>query len=501
MKPILPALLAGIAVLGLVACGDGEEAAPTGTRPAASPTVTRTPLPERTQSATLPTATASAPAEQTEVPQPGTQQPVVSPTATGQAEVVPTETQPTASPTATEQAGIAQSAAQRVTSPAVPEADLAELVTGNTAFAFDLYQALREGGGNLFYSPYSISLALAMTYAGARGETQRQMADTLSFTLPDDRLHPAFNGLDLELASRGEAQHGSDAYRFQLNIANAIWGQQGYAFLPEFLDVLAQNYGAGLRLLDFIGAPEESRVTINDWVSEQTEGKIEDLIEPGLINSAIRLVLTNAIYFNAGWAYPFQPENTQEGPFHLLDGGQVTVPMMKQTQTFGYTEGDVYQAVSLPYGLSGMSMVLIVPDAGQFEAFESALSADQVGHIRPGNGGDLDVTLTMPKFSFKSSFGLSDTLAAMGMPDAFGNADFSGMTGNRDLSISFVVHKAFVSVDEKGTEAAAATGIGILTSAPQQHVDLVIDRPFVFLIRDDRTGAILFLGRVLNPAA
>ena len=239
---------------------------------------------------------------------------------------------------------------ERITSPNVAPPDLADLVAGNSAFAFDLYQFLREeGNGNLFYSPHSISLALAMTYAGARGETERQMADTLHFTLPQDRLHPAFNGLDLELAHRGEGAQGKDGEGFRLHIVNALWGQEGYEFLSEFLDTLAENYGAGLRLLDFASAPEASRVTINDWVSEQTETRIEDLIPQGIIDPETRLVLTNAIYFNAAWSTPFIPDLTEDGPFYLLDGGQVSVPMMRQTTSFGYAEGEGYQAVELPY--------------------------------------------------------------------------------------------------------------------------------------------------------
>jgi serpin B len=425
----------------------------------------------------------------------------------GEGEVAQPETQPVASPTAVgtepaEQVEVAQSETRRVTSPAVPEADLAELVAGNSAFAFDLYQALRGSQDNLLYSPCSISLALAMTYSGARGETKQQMADTLSFTLPDDRLHPAFNALDLELAARGEDPHGGESSRFQLNIANAIWGQEGYAFLPGFLDVLAENYGAGLRLLDFVSAPEESRLTINDWVSEQTEGKIPDLMPQDSIDESTRLVLTNAIYFNAGWAFPFEPQDTEEGTFYLLDGGEVTVPMMKQGQEFAYAEGEGYQAVSLPYGTSGVSMLLLVPQAGQFETFESSLNAERVDAIAKGLE-PWGVILSMPKFDFESSFDLGETLAAMGMPDAFfsGVADFSGMTGSPELFISAVVHKAFISVDEEGTEAAAATGVAMATSAPPGPVELTIDRPFVFLIRDYETGAVLFVGRVMNPLA
>jgi len=219
----------------------------------------------------------------------------------------------------------------RVSTPDVSQTDLTTLVAGNSDFAFDLYQALKNTDNNLFYSPHSISLALAMTYAGARGDTEQQMADTLRFTLPNNELHPAFNWLDFELGSRGEGAKGKDGEGFRLNIVNAIWGQKDYKFLSEFLDILAENYGAGLRPLDFIKAPEQSRTTINDWVSEQTEGKIKDLIPQGLIHSLTRLVLTNAIYFNAAWQYPFEESMTKDGPFCLLDGSIVRVPMMMQT--------------------------------------------------------------------------------------------------------------------------------------------------------------------------
>ena len=389
------------------------------------------------------------------------------------------------------------------TSPDVSATDLETLVNGNTDFAFDLYRQLNEkNDGNLFYSPYSLSLALAMTYAGAEGETEQQMAEVLHFILEDEDLHAAFNKLALELASRGEGADGKDDEGFRLNIVNAIWGQQDYEFLSEFLDVLAKNYDAGLRILDFINKPEESRITINDWVSDQTEGRIEDLIKEGVINSLTRLVLTNSIYFNAAWKYPFDEENTYDDTFYLLDGSEITVEMMHQTEEFGYAEGDGYQVVELPYDGGELAMIILLPRLGRFEDFESSLDSQQVAAMIP----DLEhrqVILTMPKFEFESEFSLKKTLATMGMPVAFSDgADFSGMTGGRELLISDVIHKAFVSVDEAGTEAAAATAVIMRATALPVGgpVEVSLDRPFLFFIRDISTGSILFVGRVANPA-
>ena len=402
---------------------------------------------------------------------------------------------------------IAQSQAQRDTSPDVSQASLSQLTGGNTAFAFDLYQALRAEDGNLFFSPYSISLALAMTYAGARGETEQQMANTLHFILSQDLLHSAFNGLDLELAGRGEGAEGTDEEGFRLNIVNAMWGQEDFEFLSEFLDLVAENYGAGLGLLDFINAPEDSRIVINDWVSEQTDGRIEDLIPEDVINDLTRLVLTNAIFFSAAWLHPFTENQTKDGAFHLLDGGEVTVPMMRRTAGFGLAKGDGYQALELPYDGGELSMVILLPDTGQFEGFEGSMDADLVGTITEGLV-PTRLALTMPKFELESAFSLADTLGAMGMPVAFipsfgpctpETADFSGVTRTCELSITEIVHKAFVSVDEAGTEAAAATAV--VFGDESLPPSLAIDRPFVFLIRDIETGAILFVGRVADPSA
>ena len=389
--------------------------------------------------------------------------------------------------------------------PSLENADLAALAGGNSTFAFDLYHALRGQDGNLLYSPHSISLALAMTHAGAEGQTERQMAEALRFSLPRDRLHPAFNALDQELASRGENAERGDGEGFRLNVVNAVWGQRGHEFREPFLDVLAESYGAGVRQADFREMPEESRLAINDWVAENTEDRIRDLIPPGIINPLTRMVLTNAIYFNASWAYPFPEANTRQRPFHLLDGSSSNVLMMRTSEDFGYVAGDGYQAVDLPYAGNELSMTVLLPDEGRFREFEEFLDANLVdglvADLRPRY-----VTLDLPRFEFESEFRLGETLKSMGMSDAFDSAssDFSGMDARSCLAgdpgclyIREVVHKAFVSVDEAGTEAAAATAVMMQAeSAPPSPVSVTVDRPFIFLIRDQETGAILFLGRV-----
>jgi serpin B len=397
-------------------------------------------------------------------------------------------------------AEILKSDKPRITSPAVNSSDINTLVNGNSEFAFNLYQLLKQEEGNIFYSPYSISLALAMTYGGARGVTAAQMADTLHYQLSQTALHPAFNSLGIELGKRGEGAKGKDGKGFRLNIVNAIWGQKDYTFLSDYLDLLAENYGAGLRVLDFIKNSNQSREVINQWVSDQTEGRIKDLLPEGSINPLTRLVLTNAIYFNAAWKLPFKPEATVNGPFHLITGNDVTVPMMKQTETFGYAKSGNILAVQLPYDGNELSMVVLMNESGKFSDFEDKLNFPAVKAVIDSLK-NTRVALTMPRFGFESEFGLKETLKKMGMEDAFlDNADFTGMSKESDLHIDDVVHKAFVSVDEAGTEAAAATGVIVgTTSMPLDPVTVTLDRPFVFLIRDIQTGAILFIGRVMNP--
>lgn len=412
--------------------------------------------------------------------------------------------QPTLEPTPREKGmdenALLISSRPRNTAPLSGDVALRELVNGNTAFAIDLYQRLAEEPGNLFYSPYSISLALAMTYAGARGETERQMAQTLRFDLPQEQLHPAFNMLDLNLRPLDQKPAGEDEQPFQLNIANSLWGQAGFDFLPEFLDLLAENYGAGMYRVDY-SDPESARQRINGWVEEQTREKIKDLITQGMLNPMTRLVLVNAIYFKGAWVYPFDKESTRDAPFTLLDGSQVNVPMMYLAKDLLYWRGKNYAVVRLPYQDSAMGMLIIVPDAGKFEEVEKALTPQMLDEMR-SNLSLAAVKLAMPKFKMETGFNLSQTLAEMGMPVAFDRslADFSGMTGRKDLFISNVVHKAFVDVNEEGTEAAAATAVIMeLKAAPMNEAELTIDRPFLFLIEDRQSGTVLFAGRVVDP--
>lgn len=399
-------------------------------------------------------------------------------------------------------AGVAKSDLQRVVSPNIPPNDFQMLVDGNNAFALDIYQSLRSKSGNLILSPYSISIALGMTYAGARGETETQMAKTLHYDLPQVQLHPAFNSLDQALAARGTPKSEEEA-PLQLNIANSVWAEQTFPFQREYLDVIAQNYGAGIQLADFLNQHETVRRNINQWVSEQTKDKIQELLQKGPIDPETKMVLVNAIYFKADWAVKFDPNSTRDALFHLLDGEETQVQMMWKTMHgIPYAKGNGFQAIELAYQGDTAAMEIIVPDEGNFVDFESELDSTKLKEILTKTQLT-SVELGLPKFNFTNKFGLSDQLSQLGMPDAFdeNRADFSGMTGGRDVYIDDVIHKAFVTVDEKGTEAAAATAAVIAPSSiePTEPITLVIDRPFVFVIRDKPSGQILFIGRVLDP--
>ncbi|MEN6482004.1 MAG: serpin family protein [Anaerolineaceae bacterium] len=397
---------------------------------------------------------------------------------------------------------VLQSEKPRLVNVVVPTDDLSTLEAGIQAFSFQLYQtAIQNTQENLFFSPYSINLALAMTYGGAAGDTATQMADAMQIRLAPQAYHSAFNQLSQELASRTEVDPTSGNDGFKLNIVNAIWGQAGFPFQESYLDLLAEYYGAGLRTVDYVAEPEAARELINQWVEDQTNQKIKDLIPQGAIDPLTRLVLTNAIYFNAAWQQEFDPAATQTEVFHLLDGTTTQVSMMHSNNQLGYFSGDHLQVVDIPYIDSRLSMTLFVPNAGNFQDFEKELTPEKYNQYieqiasRP-------VDLGLPKFKFESTLNLNDALISLGMKDAFdaNTADFSGIDGQKDLYISDVLHKAYVSVDESGTEAAAATAVIVgLKSVPADPVQLTIDRPFLFVIRDRSTGTILFIGRVLNP--
>jgi serpin B len=373
--------------------------------------------------------------------------------------------------------------------------DTAALAKGDNAFATDLYQRLSSNDGNLFFSPYSISNALAMTYAGARGKTADDMAATLKFPFQGNRLNAAFAGLVQDLDRKGEKR------KYQLNIANRLWGEKGYGFLPEFVKMCKDAYRAGLEELDFAADPEKARQTINAWVEKETQDKIKDLVPPGTITPATRLVLTNAIYFKANWRHVF-PDVTKKDDFKTAADKTIKVDMMQTLEFFPYAQSDDVQILELPYEQNELSMLVLLPKkVDGLSGLEKQLTADNLEKWR-GQLKKHRVNVKLPKFKFTSQFQLSKVLSAMGMGVAFGGqADFSGMTTREKLFISDVIHKAFVAVDEKGTEAAAATAVVMRATAIEEApmATFYADHPFVFVIRDNRTGSILFMGRVTQP--
>jgi serpin B len=385
------------------------------------------------------------------------------------------------------------------TSPSA-KADRAAVVEGNNAFAIELYGQLRNQRGNLFFSPESISTALAMTYAGARGDTASEMAKTLHFTLPPERLHPAMGALLRDL----NAPH--DGY--QLRVADALWAQRDYVFRDDFLKVSKSDYGAGFNQVDFKGATEAARLTINQWIEQKTENKIKDLLQPGVLDSLTKMVLTNAIYFKGNWLTPFTKAYTEDEDFHLSPAQAVKAPLMHLSDGFYYFDGGTFQALEIPYEGRKMSMIVFLPkDIGGLPALEESLTAANTKQWLDQLKWVPEVILTMPKFQMTRQFKLQDTLGAMGMPRAFdaNTADFSGMTGNRELFISAVIHKAYIDVNEEGTEAAAATAVVMekaMAMPPRRDQPPPVfraDHPFVFIIRDNSSGGILFMGRVTDP--
>jgi serine protease inhibitor len=376
-------------------------------------------------------------------------------------------------------------------------ADRTTVVEGNNVFAVALYERLRNQSGNLFFSPESISTALAMAYAGARGGTASEMAKTLHFTLPAEKLHPAMGALlsDLNAAHEG----------YQLSVANALWAQQGYTFLDDFLNLLKTNYGAGLNQVNFKGATEAARLTINQWVEQKTQDKIKDLLQPGALRSDTRLVLTNAIYFKGDWETQFDKAQTKNEDFHLSPAQTTTAPLMHREGRFSYFDGGTFQILEVPYKGKELSMIVFLPkDPGGLPALEQSLTDSNLQQWLRQVASVSKVIVTIPKFKMTQQFELGSTLSAMGMPQAFSSsADFAGMTGHRDFAISDVIHKAYVDVNEEGTEAAAATAVtmrALAMPAPQAPPPIFrADHPFVFMIRDNRSGSILFMGRMADP--
>ena len=373
--------------------------------------------------------------------------------------------------------------------------DIAAAVNGNNAFACALYTELAKDEGNLFFSPYSISVALSMTYAGARGETARQMVEALHISLAPEKLHPALADLQKIFNAGGK--------RYQLSVANALWGQAGYKFQPEFIKTTNQYYGAGFKSVEFADdrKREQTRRKINRWVEGKTRRKIKDLIKPDILNALTRLVLTNAIYFKGEWESQFKPANTQNMPFYVRAGESKQVPMMFQKGKFKYMADEQAQILELPYTGGDLVMDVLLPkmETG-LETLEAALTPEKMQNRLSGLS-PADVKVYLPRFKLEQSFALNEQLKNLGMIDAFDmmKADFSGMASGSRLYITNAIHKAFVDVNEAGTEAAAATAIIMGAKALKQEIIFRADRPFLFMIRYCRTGSILFMGRLAEP--
>ena len=376
--------------------------------------------------------------------------------------------------------------------------EMKALVEGNTAFALQLYGKLRSTEGNLALSPYSISSALAMTYAGARGQTARQMEQALHFDRSKNDLHPLFGRLDKAL----NAAQGNN----ELNIANSIWPQAKYPFRQEFLSLLKKDYGATVTPLNYEREAEAARVTINQWVDDKTRHKIAEIIGPRVLDESTRMVLVNAIYFKGTWATPFPEYATRPDKFYSKPDTTATVPFMHKHGQFSYGENDQLQLIALPYVGRKLEMLILLPRSRDgLGQLENSLTGASLSAWTSGMR-DEQVEVALPKFKMSSGFDLAQTLKALGVKDAFDSekADFSGMDGKPHwLYISAVLHKAYVDVNEKGTEAAAATAVVTMLGAARPPVEppreFRADHPFLFVIRDSTTGSILFMGRVTKP--
>ncbi|MEW6241104.1 MAG: serpin family protein [Chloroflexota bacterium] len=374
--------------------------------------------------------------------------------------------------------------------------DVRALTRGNNAFALDLYRQLRKADGNLFLSPFSISTALAMTCAGARRETESQMARVLRFEQTDESLHAAFAVLQAKLAE-AETQGG-----IQLKVANSLWSQKGYRFLAEFVALIQTHYGVTITPVDYRDAGN-ARQIVNAWVEEKTEKKITGLIPPGVFNALTRLTLVNAIYFKGNWADKFDPKMTRRGDFWSPQG-KVYASMMSRTDDYNYADTGSLQILELPYMANALSMLIMLPRekdgwAELEEQLTPAYLEQAAARLR-----QQQVFVSLPKFKAEAAFQLNEALIEMGMTDAFdvNRANFAGMDGNeKGLFISAALHKAFIDVNEEGSEAAAATAVVMqFRGAPlKQPPTFRADHPFLFFIRENETGSILFVGRLLKP--
>jgi serpin B len=371
---------------------------------------------------------------------------------------------------------------------------IAAVVDANNQFAFDLYSEFKEEEGNVFFSPYSISTALAMTYEGARGKTAEEIQSVLHIPKDAGVRQPNIAAIYNDL------NNGDAAYK--LSTANALWAQQDYPFLEEYTNTVGQYYGGRVTNLDFVGAHEQSRQIINTFIEENTNDKIKDLIPQGVLNANTRLVLTNAIYFKGTWVKQFDKKDTRDEDFTTLSGEKIKVPMMRLTgddAEFNYAETDDVQLLEMSYDGEDLSMLIILPK-NDVEYVESFIHPNRLAEWR-SMLREQRVDIFIPKFTFETKYFMAKTLSDMGMPSAFDNADFSGMDGTKQLSIAAVIHQAFVDVNEEGTEAAAATGVvmGIESVGPRIPV-FRADHPFIFIIQQKETGNILFMGKVANPS-
>jgi serine protease inhibitor len=377
-----------------------------------------------------------------------------------------------------------------------------EVVNTNNQFAIDLYDEL-DKDGNLFFSPYSIYSALGMTYEGAEGQTKEEMKTVFGFP---NNIRPNF------AAIYNDINTGNNAY--VLRTGNALWVQQDYPLLEEYLSAVEKYYGGKAANVDFINEAEKSRLTINSFIEEQTNDKIKELLPQGSIDAMTRLVLTNAIYFKGTWEFEFKKSETRERDFKVSPDETVTAQMMQmrpEDTKFNYASLDKLKVLELPYKGDKISMIILLPrqgeefnhEKGELVNYEYSLDDIELGKLDEYKKAmhPVDISnIMIPRFEFDNKYYMKQTLSNMGMPTAFSpQADFSGMTGSTDLYISSVIHQAYVKVDEKGTEAAAATGIVMkLTSAGPSNF-FIADHPFIFIIQDKETGNILFLGRVIDP--